>query len=271
MMLGVAGLALTALAVVALAGAAHGCIGGSFASNGFEGGGDADGDGLNDTATVGVFWNPYSGTFFGYINATLEGDAGTILDSNSSVVYADPYLGGGGYVELFMELGDVAGNVTVHASLDGGSGPCDWANYTDSLYPPGQYAPALASLTPSQQADQGSSVVFLVNVSNGGNNPDILNLSASSSHGWNISLEFPQVSLAPGETKSVGLTVDVPPNTAPLTNDTVNLSAMSVRNVNATASLLLTILTNAQVFHPTLSAATASATSAPGTTVNFTV
>lgn len=270
---------LAVTAALALSASAQACASGSFALNGYGVSWDNEGDGFNDSATVGGRWVDTAAPPSLVINATLEYQNASLITANTSVGPFD--LGGFWFIYAILPMGlsNPEGNVILRATMDEGAGACDWANYSFYLYPPGRFQPMISALTGSASVDQDAPVVYQVQVGNSGNLPDTINLSANASPGWNASINPVNVTLGPGNVTTVNVTVRAPHNAAPLSSATTLVTARSatdewVRRAYdpegaANASVTLTTTIKAQMYLPELSSAAPTVTAPPGTVAHF--
>jgi trimeric autotransporter adhesin len=266
--------ALGLLALFAIAAAAQACNNPGFDTNGRYGAYDQDGDGYNDSVSVNlVYPGTYPNASAITLNESLEYLNGTPIDSNVSgpAVYSPAFGATIIYATVHMGASDVQGTVVLRATMDEGAGACDWNNTTYFLYPPGRYEPTLSTSTGPLQVDEGAAVTYAVRVGSLGNLPDIINLTASSSLGWSVSVSPDNVTLDPGASTVVNVTVRAAHNAAPLAVDSTTVTAASYRIPASNATLVLTTTVNAQVFLPQLSSSAPSQTAPPGTVATFTI
>lgn len=102
---------------------------------------------------------------------------------------------------------------------------------------------AIGPSTISQSGVQSSSMVFSYTVYNFGAGSDTISLSALSNHGWTVTLSAPSVTVAPGGSAAITVTVQIPAGTAIGTLDMTTLRAVSGNNPGntATATALTTV------------------------------
>jgi uncharacterized membrane protein len=98
--------------------------------------------------------------------------------------------------------------------------------------------PASVSLSPNQssQANAGSTVQYTYVLTNDGASIDTFSLGANSSQGWTVAVNEPEVTLEPGASTSVQLTLTVPPSATQGITDTSTLTAVSAFGPAAQAS-----------------------------------
>jgi PGF-CTERM protein len=271
-------------ALLAGAASAASCVNGDFATNGYGDSWDREGDGFNDSATVGLRWpGDYTGATIVQIDVALEYTNGTTIDANiSGAPYYMDYANTTFLIAVVhMGVSNQAGDVIMRASMSEGGIPCDWANYTLFLFPAGRFEPTISAAAPSLEVDLDGEVTYEVRVGSLGNLPDKINLTANSSSGWDVRIFPDNVSVGPGNFTTVNVTVRGPHNAPPLAEGTTTVTAWSATDAwvrreydpegAANASLTLVTTVRAQVFHPQLSSAAASLTTPPGTTTHFTV
>ncbi len=175
------------------------------------------------------------------------------------------------YVDVSLPSDWPHGNYTVELTLDQGAGVCDSFYLDKELWPLGQYAPGLNASLLADEADQGTTLDFSVNVTNGGNNPDIIDLTGSSDLGWAVSFNVTTVTPDIGAVANVTVHVSTPPNTPPGTRSNITINATSRRASSARDQLTLGATVSAQVHALNVSAGSASGPLAPGGTTRFAV
>ncbi len=92
------------------------------------------------------------------------------------------------------------------------------------------------SISPSYQENlPGETLIYDITVRNTGNIAGIYTLENSDSLGWSLSLENTSLAIPPFEYRTTKLTVTIPENAIPCTNDNIRVIATSQENENVSA------------------------------------
>ncbi len=172
-------------------------------------------------------------------------------------------------VSLTIPAGIISGTVdvvTVTARSDTDSGVFDTATDTTTV---GQAAGVLLEPDQFQTVDPDQDIVYTHVVTNTGNGADTFSFSAASSRGWPVQTP-PAVTLGPGVTATVAVTLTVPPGAASLV-DTLTITATSAVDAAVWDTAVDTTSVNGPP--PTLGVLLApdnSSTDDPGVTVQYT-
>jgi len=126
-------------------------------------------------------------------------------------------------------------------------------------------------ISPSYQENlPGENLVYTVTIRNTGNIADTYALENSDNVGWPLSLENTSLAIPPFENRTTKLTVTIPDNALPCTNDNIRVVAISQENENVRAE-------NSCVAHVRVvrgvevSISPSYQSGTPGATLNYTV
>jgi uncharacterized membrane protein len=126
-------------------------------------------------------------------------------------------------------------------------------------------------ISPSYQEDlPGETLIYDITVRNTGNIGDTYTLENSDNVGWSLSLENTSLAIPPFENGTTKLTVTIPENAIPCTNDNIRVIATSQENENVSAQDTCTAHAQA-VRGVEVSIWPSYQSGTPGATINYTV
>jgi len=103
-----------------------------------------------------------------------------------------------------------------------------WWVYEIEIYEALPWPPVLVSISPSsQEGAPGEKLAYASTIVNAGENEDNYHLSLSDSAGWSLELENEVLEVPAGENQTTTLTVTIPENAEPGTEDNITVTATS--------------------------------------------
>ena len=127
------------------------------------------------------------------------------------------------------------------------------------------------SISPGYQENlPGENLIYDITVGNTGNIADTYTLENSDDAGWLLSFENTSLTIPPFESRTTKLTVTIPENALPSTNDNIRVIATSQENENVNAEN--SCIAHVQVVRGvSVSIQPVYKSGAPGTTIDYTV
>ncbi len=119
---------------------------------------------------------------------------------------------------------------------------------TISLRPLGDYKLELSANRTSVNAVENTTATFTITVTSMSNNPTEVELNATTSLGWNLTIAPDEAVVEPGGSASWELAVMLPHNGEPGLLETVRLEAVALRNRTAFSTMSVTIMVALQEF-----------------------
>jgi hypothetical protein len=265
--LGIAGLMALAHAVDASGGGGPSCTN-ADQGNVLMAPYDSDADGLNDGVYITVTYSPGLTLEF-YTNITFYYPNFTIANSSSVHGTTDSFSDTNSYAGFGLSRAEPNGTYTADVRQDFPGYSCTNYDYTVELYPLGDYHPHIAAPVTNRTVDEGLAPIYLLNVSNGGNNPDTILIGAYSSLGWTVFVQNASLLLEPGASAQAWVAVTVPQDEPAGRLSLTTVFAQSSRSGAANVSLVLWTTVSPQIHRAGLTADAFNMSGNPGTTLIF--